>query len=341
MVNLGNGCVFRYADRAKFQMSIRYCPYCNSAQSLLMGNIYCSHQSESVEKLENGVMFINSSRLEETDVHISRLSIRCMSGGEQYYKVGPSEHRITPENYLVINQGQQYKTSFEGSGNTEMMLMAFKPGFAEEVLYSEMTDDDKLLDDPFKTGKQPVYFFEKTYDSDLFISNTFSWLRRLMKEDVGWKKTVDLDSVYSQTLVRLLQIHRGLYTEINKLNSVKLSTRKELYRRLTIGKEFLDTSLDRKISVEEVSRISSLSPHHFKRTFKKIFGLTPHQYHVKKRLEYSRRLFESGRLNVSEICQLVGFEDSSSFIRLFRNTYSCTPGNLARRNSFINFHSSE
>jgi AraC family transcriptional regulator len=311
-------------------MNIKYCPYCNSAQSLLMGNIYCSHQGESIEKLENGAMFITGRKLEETDLHVSRLSIRCMSGGDQYYKVGSNEHKVTPENYLVINQGQHYKTSFEGPGNKEMMLMAFKPGYVEEVLYSVMADEDKLLDEPFNTVHQPVYFFEKTFESDSFISNTFQWLRRLMNEDMGWKKTVDLDSVYSGTLIRLLQIHRGLYSEINKIDSVKLSTRKELYKRLSIGKEFLDTNLHRKISIEEVSRIASLSPHHFKRAFKKLFGHTPHHYHVKKRLEYSRQLIEDGRLKVSEICHLVGFEDPSSFIRLFRNNYGHTPGNSGR-----------
>src|SRR5688572_29153327 len=232
-------------------MGINYCPYCNNAQSLLMGNIYCSHQSASADKLDNGVMLLNSRKLEETDMHISRLSIRCMSGGDQYYKVGSNEHRVTPENYLVINQGQQYKTSYEGSGNNEMMLIAFRPGFAEELLYTVMTDEDKLLDDPFRTVDQPIYFFEKTYESDPYIENTFKSLRRLMKEDIGWKKTVDLDSVYSGVLTRLLQIHRGLYAEINKINSVKFSTRKELYKRLNIGKEFLDNNLHRKISVEE------------------------------------------------------------------------------------------
>jgi AraC family transcriptional regulator len=298
-----------------------------------MGNIYCSHQSESIDKPENGVMFINSKKLEETDIHISRLSIRCISGSEQYYKVGSNEHTVTPENYLVINKGQHYKTSFEGSGNTEMMLMAFKPGFAEEILYSVMTSEDKLLDDPFKNNNQPIYFIEKTYESDSHIKNTFNWLRILMNENLGWKKTIDLDSVYSETLIRLLQIHRGLYSEINKIDSIKFSTRKELYKRLHVGKEFLDSNLHRKISIEEVSRIASLSPHHFKRTFKKLFGHSPHDYHVKKRLAYSRQLIEVGGMNVSEICQLVGFEDSSSFIRLFKNNYGCTPGNLHRGSS--------
>src|SRR5687768_546079 len=120
------------------------------------------------------------------------------------------------------------------------------------------------------------------------------------------------------------------YCPYCKIDCVKLSTRKELYRRLTIGKEFLDNNLHRKISIEEVSRIASLSPHHFKRSFKNLFGDSPHNYHVKKRLEYSRQLIEVGGSSVSEICQLVGFEDSSSFIRLFKINYGCTPGNLSR-----------
>jgi AraC-like DNA-binding protein len=286
-----------------------------------------------MEKLENGVMFINCRKLEETAIHVSRLTIRCISGGEQYYKVGSNEHRVTPENYLVINQGQHYKTSFGGSGNKEMMLIAFKPGFAEEILYSLMTDEDKLLDDPFKPVDQPIYFLEKTYESDPIISNTFAWFRSLMKEDKGWKKTVDLDSVCSGMLMRLLQNHRGVCAEINKIDTVKFSTRKELYRRLTIAKEYLDHNLHRKISVDEVSRVASLSPHHFKRSFKQLFGHAPHQYHVQKRLEYSRQLLEAGGLHVSEICHRTGFEDPSSFIRLFKNNYGCTPGNVGLGNS--------
>ena len=192
-------------------MTTKYCPYCNSAKSLLMGNIYCSHQGDNMDKLDNGVMFMNGKKLEETDMHISRLSIRCFTGGDQYYKVGSKDHKVTPENYLVINHGQQYKTSYDGPGNKEMMLIAFKPGFAEEILYSVMTDEEKLLDDPFRPVDQPVYFFEKTYESDAYISNTFNWFRNLMNEERGWKKTVDLDAVCSGMLMRLLQIHRGLY----------------------------------------------------------------------------------------------------------------------------------
>src|SRR6185295_19825089 len=152
---------------------VNHCPYCHSGRSLLMGHVYCSRNENKMEELETGTLFIRSKRLEETFDHISRLSIRCMLNGNQYYKVGNRDALVTPKNYLVINQGQHYKTSFSSNENLEMMLVAFKPGFAEGLLHSLVTPQDKLMDDPFSQSHQPVTFFEKTYDADPVISQQF------------------------------------------------------------------------------------------------------------------------------------------------------------------------
>jgi AraC family transcriptional regulator len=307
------------------------CPYCNSAQSLLMGNVYCSHQPGKMEQLNTGTLFIKSKKLEETTSHISRLSIRCMLNGNQYYKVGNHEHLVTPENFLVINQGQNYKTSFESTEEQEMILVGFKPGFAEELLYSLRTSSDKLLDEPFNNHNQSVYFFENTYHADPVISKSFRQLRNFLKETIEWRKTIDLDSIYTTMLSRLLVIHRNLSLQINKLDSIKYSTRVELYRRLMIAKDYLDSNLNRKVNIDEVARIAYLSPFHLKRSFKKLFKITPHNYHVHKRLEFSCKLISQNKLTVNEICHRVGFDSPTSFIRLFQSQYGCTPGRLARQ----------
>src|SRR6185312_14780978 len=196
-------------------MTTKLCPYCNSAQSILMGNVYCSHSSDDMHKLENGSMMLKLNKLEETAEHTSRLTIRLTLNGEQHYKIGNHDHLINANKYLVINQGQSYKTSFEGTDNQEMVLVAFKPAFVAGVLKSILTP------------------------------------------------------------------------EIDKLNSTKLSTRTELYRRLYIAKDYMDAHPDKRISIDEVARVAFLSTHHFKRAFKELFETTPHQYHVVKRLERS------------------------------------------------------
>jgi AraC family transcriptional regulator len=293
---------------------------------MLMGHVYCSHSADNMTKLDNGSMMIRANRLEETADHVSRLTIRLSLNGDQYYRVGSHDHVITPKNYLVINQGQHYRTAFNGTTDQEMILVAFKPEFVSSVLKSIVAPEDQLLDDPFKPLDQPVAFFEKSYEMDPEIQNIFLHLRKLMDEkDLGWKREYDLQSIYAGLLIRLLDVHKNLKQDIDRLKSAKLSTRTELFRRLTIARDYMDAHPEKRISIDEVSTIAFLSPHHFKRAFKELFHITPHQYHVEKRLEYSRELLSEGSNKIEDVCRKVGFENSSSFIRLFREHYGCTP----------------
>ncbi|NUO02403.1 MAG: helix-turn-helix transcriptional regulator, partial [Saprospiraceae bacterium] len=177
--------------------------------------------------------------------------------------------------------------------------------------------------------QQPVQFFEKTYDADPLIRQLFGRLRNLTDEELAIRKEADLDGIYTLLLMRMLEIHRNLKIEINKLSSVKASTRAELFRRLSIARDYMDAHLDRRIHLDEVAKVACLSPHHFKRAFKTLFGLPPHQYHIGKRLEFCRQQLNWGSAPVSEIGRQAGFEDASSFIRLFRERYACTPAAYA------------
>jgi len=293
---------------------------------MLMGHVYCSHRPQNMSALENGALYLKSKKLEETADHISRLSIRYILNGEQYYRIGSHDQVITPSTFAVINQGQHYKTAFNGGDvEQEMILVAFKPLFAEALLHSLIAPEDNLLDDPYRPLNQPLAFFEKNYEIDPVIQECFLKLRKLMDEELGWKKETDLDAIYTTMITRLMMVHKNLALEMNKLKSTKKSTRTELYRRLCIAKDYMDAHPYKRISIDEVASVAFLSPHHFKRTFKELFGITPHRYHISKRLEHSRKLLINDEVKVEDVCRNSGFESSSSFIRLFREHYGCTP----------------
>ncbi|HTB30425.1 MAG TPA: AraC family transcriptional regulator, partial [Bacteroidia bacterium] len=252
--------------------------------------------------LETGTLFLRSKKLEETAEHVSRLSIRYALSGKQYFRIGSNDHVISPKSYTVINRGQHYRTAFNnGEEEQEVILVAFKPMFAENLFHSIVTAEDNLLDDPFKPATQQVTFFEKTYDIDPVIQANFIKLRKLIDEEIGWKKETDLDAIYTTMLTRLLSVHKNLFDEINKLKSTKRSTRVELYRRLWIAKDYMDAYPNKRISIDEVASVSFLSPHHFKRTFKELFGITPHRYHIGKRLEYAQKLLTTEEAKVENV----------------------------------------
>jgi AraC-like DNA-binding protein len=63
----------------------------------------------------------------------------------------------------------------------------------------------------------------------------------------------------------------------------------------------------------------------FLRTFKRVTGVTPHQWVLRARLrEAARRLAET-RAPVTEIALDVGFEDLSNFTRTFRAEFGASP----------------
>ena len=305
--------------------TISWCPYCNNIRSMLLGHVYCSRQTKSMDDLSTGTLFIKSKLLEETDDHISRLSIRCILTGEQRYKVGGNEFQINQSNYLVVNQGQQYRTSFQNKTEQEMILVAFKPGFAERLLYSLKAKPEHLLDNPFDQTAG-VHFFEKTYPRDPVISSLFFQLRMLIDSDVSLIQLTDTESLYEALLSRLFMVHNQLLPELNKLPFSRRATRLELYKRLTVAKDYLDANLASAITVADVAKVACLSLHHFKRTFHDLFGVSPHQFLVSRRLARAKQLLEDDSLTIREVCAAVGFDNTSSFIRLFKTHTGTTPG---------------
>ena len=136
------------------------------------------------------------------------------------------------------------------------------------------------------------------------------------------------DELYTRLIERLISLHFDIHKQIEMKSQVKRSTRVELYKRLGVAKDYMDTYYTRDIDLETVSHVSLLSMSHFKRLFKEYYGINPHEYIVNKRLEKAKELLSYSDLEVRNICTEVGFENPSSFIRLFKSRYDRTPSSF-------------
>ena len=115
------------------------------------------------------------------------------------------------------------------------------------------------------------------------------------------------------------------YTQLLQLTSAKLSTKKELYRRLCMARMHMHTHLDEALDLDTLAQVACLSKYHFIRLFKEAFGQTPRQYLIARRLERASSLLINSSKTFHEICQEVGLKDSSSFGRLFKRSFGATP----------------
>ncbi len=79
------------------------------------------------------------------------------------------------------------------------------------------------------------------------------------------------------------------------------------------------------ISKEQLAAISKYSYDRFRHVFKTVMDVSPKQYIINKRLEYSKTLLSTTDFSITEISYQCGFSSTSHFIQMFKQTMNITP----------------
>jgi AraC-like DNA-binding protein len=85
------------------------------------------------------------------------------------------------------------------------------------------------------------------------------------------------------------------------------------------------------LSVKHIAREVAISHYHFIRQFEAVFGMTPHQFRIRSRLDQAKLLLAMGEYSVTEICMEVGFSSLGSFSELFNRRFGLSPSAYKRR----------
>jgi len=99
------------------------------------------------------------------------------------------------------------------------------------------------------------------------------------------------------------------------------------HKDLEIAKaqHWMDANHSRNITITQAADYVGISPRHFKRRFKKATSETPLSYLQKIRVESAKKMLERTNMNINEITTKVGYEDSSTFRRLFKKYVALSP----------------
>jgi AraC-like DNA-binding protein len=104
----------------------------------------------------------------------------------------------------------------------------------------------------------------------------------------------------------------------------------DFYRRIVQAKLFIDSNYAERIDAGEIADEACYSKYHFIRTFKSIYGRTPHQYLTHVRIERAKELLEQ-EVSVTDACFAVGFDSLGSFTSLFKRRAGVTPSEYQRQ----------
>jgi AraC-like DNA-binding protein len=96
-------------------------------------------------------------------------------------------------------------------------------------------------------------------------------------------------------------------------------------RRLLRARDAMDRAYAEPLDVRAVAAVAHVSEAHFIRSFRTVFGETPHRYLQRRRVERSMFLLRETHRSVTDICFDVGFSSLGTFSRTFREIVGETP----------------
>lgn len=125
------------------------------------------------------------------------------------------------------------------------------------------------------------------------------------------------------------EVLRELAAHAGRPPRATVSTASDRGRAIAAAR-FLAEHAAEPLTLEATAQAVGLSTFHFLRVFRRVFGVTPHQYLVQRRVERAAaRLLESD-VPVTELAFEVGFGDLSNFVRTFHRLLGAPPGKFRR-----------
>src|SRR6187401_1300978 len=99
----------------------------------------------------------------------------------------------------------------------------------------------------------------------------------------------------------------------------------DMNRRLLRARDAMDRAYAEPLDVRTVAAVAHVSEAHFSRSFRAVFGETPHRYLQRRRVERSMFLLRETDRRVTDVCFDVGFTSLGTFSRTFREIVGETP----------------
>lgn len=105
----------------------------------------------------------------------------------------------------------------------------------------------------------------------------------------------------------------------------KRDNRTLTHAQLQRAVDYINTHLDRDLSLEKIASVINISPTYFASLFKHATGMSPHQYVIQQRVERAKLLLAKTDLAIADIALQVGFSSQSHLTQQFKRLTSMTP----------------
>ena len=259
-------------------------------------------------------------------------SIKTVFSGQENYLIDKRKIILRPNTFLVINKGSEYSLEVDSTNPTLDFSISFSSAYIRDFTRMQSHSNAQLLDNPCSNEENHVF---NAFDTIHLLTGDMRYNMLNLKNSIelGASDLLINEYLYHCLLNYSKVLNHESADKSEKLKCLNSTTKKELLKRMTLAKEYINSNFSEQVKLDAIASHSCLSVNHLLRTFKQVYGISPYQYLTQIRLQHAKHLLRHSDYNINDIVAFVGFECPSSFIRLFKNYHNLTPGQFRNKAS--------
>jgi AraC-like DNA-binding protein len=258
-----------------------------------------------------------------------RLSIKAVWGGREDCFVDGRRICLDDDTFIILDEGRIYASRLHSCSPVSTFSIFFRPQMAEEVLLAMRSTPDHALEHPDMKAAARVEFSEHVRRHDRQITPVLNYIRHHV--DYGLAEEPWYEEQLHFLMQRMLIAQQHDLRTADLIPAARAATRKELFHRVGLGADFINTHFAEAIALDDIAAASRLSPYHCLRVFKVAYGRTPNAYLTRKRVQVAERLLRNSSAQIDEVAANVGFRSRTTLFRQMRQFRGLSPSTIRRR----------
>ena len=190
---------------------------------------------------QHNIIFNALTSKSHCERHVGCLSIKTVLNGEEWYGIDRRQLAVRKGQFLILNESQEYSSRIDTTEKIRTVSVFFKKEFVCSVFRDALYKEEVLLDTPFEPGEKLLEFYQTLYNTDHYLEQNLSHLITALN-NFGYN--VNMVDEHLFILLRdMIRTYKKDVKSLDNVKAIKVKTRKEIFKRLSIAKDFMHSPL--------------------------------------------------------------------------------------------------
>ena len=235
------------------------------------------------QRFNLGNNIIDFSALKEFygSVKSTDFSIKYVIDGIERYHLNGQEYPLETGKYLLSNNIQEGHVEIQSPQQVKGICINIAPELILEIISTTCRPDTPYSDVELGQYFSSSLFLENQYDAThTHLGQALLSIGNTILNTSNWHNQ-DLNIEFFYTLSeKIIADQVPVMKQLHAIPSIKFETKKDLLKRISKGKEFIDAAFLKSLTIEWVAREACMSEYHFFRLFKTHFWLISAPIHI-------------------------------------------------------------